>query len=327
MIGQKVAASGFLPDSRSGSKGVGLFRPVTAELHRELGLFARYKYDASELADYLLKQFGASEERIVRVSNELASCCSWLWFKQSPEDDRSKLFKADFCNHRLLCVNCSRRSSFVLLSRYWRRIQALQKLMPGARPYFVTLTIPNTDDLVGGIRLIRASIVKLMNRARKRKTGPFRYVRGAVCCYEVTRGKDDRWHPHAHCLFMLAPGQRIEVTELRQDWSAMTEGRQIRIDPILHQADLLEVFKYTLKVGSDGLSLADRAVAYFLLSGMHLRDAYGCFRGIPDGLELQASEQQDVSAWLDVYYRWAGSGYKRVRSLCPDLREAETCRE
>jgi hypothetical protein len=178
--------------------------------------------------------------------------------------------------------------------------------------------MPNTADLRGGILLLRSSLIKLLNRARKKGTGPLRHVLGVVACYEVTRGKDNFWHPHLHCVFILAPGQRIDATELRLEWSKLTGGRQIKLDALLKQEDLLEVFKYTLKTtksGRDGLSLADRSLAYFLLLGTRLRECYGLFRGIPDDLGDSEEPGEDVSSWNDIFYRWAGVGYRRISSL------------
>lgn len=299
-------------------------RSMQSEIQRDLGLFARYKIDALALAAYLLQEFRAlgiarfNDDRVQRLAAELANCCSYLWFKQHPGEGRSKLHRADFCDHRLLCINCSRRSSFVWLRRLWFAIKGVRKTHPGARCYSGVLTMPNTSDLRGGILLLRSSIVKLMNRARKNGTGPLRHVLGVVTCYEVTRGTDGKWHPHVHCLFVLAPGQRIDAAELRRDWSDLTGGRQIKLDAILKEEDLLEVFKYTLKTtksGQDGLSLADRSLAYFLLLGTRLRECYGLLRGIPDDLDDTNDPGEDVSTWNDIFYRWAGSSFRRVSWL------------
>lgn len=323
---QKGAALGNRPASQDGLNGVRFVNPDSSEIQRELSLFARNKCDGLQLASYLLKHFRQSgfarehDERVQRLAAQLATCCSWLWFKQDPRRDRSRIYRADFCNHRVPCINCARRASFVMLRRSWSRIQLTRQQYPGVRAYSLTLTMPNTADLRGGCLLLRSSLVKLLNRGRKWSTGPFRHVLGIVSSFEVTRARDsEAWHPHLHCILLVAPGQRVDVSELRQEWCKLTGGRQIRIDPLRKQTDLLEAFKYTLKttrIGDEGLSLGDRCLAYFLLLGMRLRECYGVFRGMSDDLQdNQGEEPEDIATWNDVFYRWAASGYRRVTSL------------
>ena len=194
------------------------FGQAQSEIQRELSLFARHKLDALQLGAYLLQHFRQSgfarehDDRVQRLAGQLASCCSWLWFKQHPSRDRTRIYRADFCNHRIPCNNCARRASFVMLRRCWGRIQLTRQKYPGVRAYSLVLTMPNTGDLRGGCQLLRSSLVKLLDRGRKRASGPFRHVLGAVSSFEVTRGRDGHsWHPHLHCILLLAPGQRVDI--------------------------------------------------------------------------------------------------------------------
>ena len=87
---------------------------------------------------------------------------------------------------------------------------------------------------------------KLWNRKRKRLTGPFKAVLGAIVSTEVTKGPAG-WHPHFHVLLSMRRTQRVDVNELREEWCKLTGGRQIRLDVLKTDSDVVEVFKYAVK--------------------------------------------------------------------------------
>jgi hypothetical protein len=115
---------------------------------------------------------------------------------------------------------------------------------------------------------------------------------------------------------------RISASELRHEWDILTGGRQLRLDPLLQESDVVEVFKYAVKpadldkcghASTDGVRT--RFQIYQALKGARLIRGFGCYFNVQD-IELQERESvEDLGKWLDLMFRWSGSDYELYHIL------------
>lgn len=138
---------------------------------------------------------------------------------------------------------------------------------------------------------------------------------------EVTKGPAG-WHPHFHVLISMRRTQRVDVNELREEWCKLTGGRQIRLDVLKTDSDVVEVFKYAVKpvdVDSSGRILEGavqvRHQIYESLRGARLIRGYGIyFNCVEPDLE-QAEEIEDLGDWVDLIFKWMGDNYALVETV------------
>jgi hypothetical protein len=158
---------------------------------------------------------------------------------------------------------------------------------------------------------------KLWDRRKRRGTGPLRDVLGAILSVEVKLGTGGKWHPHFHILITMPRKCRVSASELRHEWDILTGGRQLRLDPLLQESDVVEVFKYAVKpddldkCGQSSIEgVRTRFQIYQVLKGARLIRGFGCYFSVQD-VDLQERESvEDLGKWLDLIFRWMGSEYK-----------------
>jgi hypothetical protein len=172
-------------------------------------------------------------------------------------------------------------------------------------------------DLKASLAIGMKAWGKLWKRRVNRGTGPLRDVLGAILSVEVKLGTGGKWHPHFHILITMPRKCRISASELRHEWDILTGGRQLRLDPLLQESDVVEVFKYAVK--PDDLDKCGQASIegvrtrfhiYQVLKGARLIRGFGCYFSVQD-VDLQERESvEDLGKWLDLIFRWMGSEYK-----------------
>ena len=121
----------------------------------------------------------------------------------------------------------------------------------------------------------------------------------------------------------------IDVSELREEWSKLTAGRQIRLDRLKSESDVVECFKYAMKPADlvqgkiDPAGVAARYHVYKTLSGRRFIRGYGCYFGVKEP-DLEQSETLDeVAEWMELLYRWnfGRKEYDLVRrTACADVK-------
>jgi hypothetical protein len=197
---------------------------------------------------------------------------------------------------------------------YLDRWQVIREERPDLKPYLITLTIKNGDDLEERQSHLTASLRRLMDRRRNFNSNvrgaPWTElckVEGAVYTHELTN-KDKGWHPHCHMIALCASEPSQEA--LSAEWHVITKDsfivdvRPITGDPA---EGFMEVFKYAVKFSD--LSLADNWEAAQILKGKRLLNSFGLFRGVQIPESLLDEPLDDLPYW-DRFYRYLSGEYQ-----------------
>jgi hypothetical protein len=244
----------------------------------------------------------------------LAGCGNYLHFREYYTVDKVRLHNAQFCKQHLICPLCAIRRGAKALGAYLARWEVIRTERPDLRPYLVTFTVKNGDDLQERQTHLTKSLRKLMDHRRNFNAGVPRApwtelckAEGAVYTLELTN-KGNGWHPHCHMIVLAAsePSQgalSIEWDSISGD-SFIVDVRPITGDP---SEGFMEVFKYAVKFSD--LSLADNWHAAQLLKGKRLLGSFGLFRGVqvPESL---LDEPLDSLPYWDRFYRYVGDEYR-----------------
>jgi len=241
----------------------------------------------------------------VNEAHKLSVCSSYLVFRNYYTVDDVRLYAASFCKKHLLCPMCAIRRGSKMLKAYLDKYETVRAENPGLKPYLVTLTVKNGDDLAERITHLRSAL-KRMTHARRNYlsgSGPFvEFARsqGGFHSIEVTN-RGEGWHPHVHMIWMCSSEPSQEA--LSGHWLALTGDSYIVDTRPLHDPveGFLEVCKYALKFSD--LSPADNFHAYQVMSRQRLIDAHGLMRGVqvPENL---LDEQLDDLPFIELFYRY-----------------------
>lgn len=107
-----------------------------------------------------------------------------------------------------ICRSCAKERTNTLREKYLDCIQSMKN------PALWTLTLVDSDDLVGDVDRIREAFAKL----RRRK--PFRYaIRSGLYAIEVTPGKTKRFRVHLHALL---DAHYVSQAALSKVWKELT---------------------------------------------------------------------------------------------------------
>ena len=250
----------------------------------------------------------------IKTAAGLATCGNYLHFREYFTVGKVRLHSASFCRQHLVCPLCAIRRGAKALGAYLTRWQVLQQDRPDLRPYLLTLTVKNGDDLEERQAHLSKSLRKLLTHRRHFNGGIPRApwtelckAEGAVYTLELTN-KGKGWHPHCH-MIVLATSQPSQ-TALSAEWHKIT-GDSMVVDcrPILGDPveGFMEVFKYAVKFSD--LTLADNWHAAQILKGKRLLNSLGLFRGV-DIPESMLDEPLDGLPYLDRFYRYLGDEYR-----------------
>lgn len=278
------------------------------------------------------------QKTLLRTSERMLSCASWLKFRDFIEHRETRLVDARFCGRTALCEACARRRAVQVGQTYVPKIEAALGASEGRIAALLTLTIKSTEDLRAGLELLRASFHNLRKRALRHWTNPKRHpfseackMAGGVAALEVKRSKlkpGSLWHPHLHVLVVL--DDYIDQKRLSEEWKALTGGsfivdiRRIRDDDVI--AGVREALKYPVKFGD--LSAADCVQAFLAFRGVRQGRrinplcSFGCVRAqLPDVNDFD--EETLSGAFLEWYAKWdsAKSRYRleNGRSVSAEL--------
>lgn len=250
----------------------------------------------------------------MKTAASLASCGNYLHFREYFTVGKVRLHNATFCKQHLVCPLCAIRRGAKGLGAYLTRWQVIQQERPELRPYLLTLTVKNGDDLAERQTHLTKSLRKLMDHRRNFNAGVPRApwtelckAQGAVYTLELTN-KGNGWHPHCH-MIVLASSQPSQ-SDLSAEWHKITgdsmivDCRPITGDP---SESFMEVFKYAVKFSD--LTLEDNWHAAQILKGKRLLGSFGLFRGvqIPESL---LDEPLDELPYWDRFYRFIQGEYQ-----------------
>lgn len=275
-------------------------------------------------------------------------CGKWVNFRRatSGPDQAWKLRAGRFCQQTHTCQVCAILRGGRTLGAVVPKVLAALESRPAVRPYLITLTVPNGDDLRATLDRLLKSLGRMMwqfRDAQRRKTGSkaMRPVVGGVGQVEIKRGAGGQWHPHYHGLWLvdrsIAADQckPLDYSAMYAAWCQAVEAphanwnaQPLRSEKKRHLGagaeayrealigDLLEVIKYTVKFESDG-NYGD----YWTIAGQvrrkQLLRAFGILRGIevPEELIDEQLNWEELE-FIDRFYRYAG-GAKYVEVSAP----------
>lgn len=256
----------------------------------------------------------APTPQTIRAAANLATCGNYLHFREYFTVGKVRLHNATFCKQHLICPLCAIRRGAKALGAYLTRWEIIRAERPELRPYLLTLTVKNGEDLDERQAHLTRSLRKLCDHRRNFNSGVARApytelckAQGAVYTLELTN-KGNGWHPHCHMIVLAAsqPSQEalsIEWHKITGD-SYIVDCRPIVGDPA---EGFMEVFKYALKFSD--LSLADNWEAAQTLKGKRLLGSFGLFRGVQVPESLLDEKLDDLPYW-DRFYRYLKGEYQ-----------------
>lgn len=261
------------------------------------------------------------------VLRRMEGCAEWLRFRYYYTADRVRLGNMHTCQVPLLCQFCAVLRAAKQLRAYFERFNFLMFGHPNLKPYLLTLTVANGEDLDERLKHLQDSFKIYCNRRRTyfkngRGFNEFCKIEGAVFTYEVTRSqKDFSWHPHIHAIVLVDENNPIDFphegtnkqkndSQLSKEWHSITGDSYIVDCRPLSQKPIdgfLEVFKYTLKFSE--MHDWDKFTAYFKLRGKRLMGSFGLFRGV----KVPENESDTMPAdlpYVEMIYRFGSNGYE-----------------
>ena len=249
-----------------------------------------------------------------KAAASLSTCGNYLHFREYFTVGKVRLHNATFCKQHLICPLCAIRRGAKALGAYLTRWQVIQAEHPELRPYLLTLTVKNGDDLEERQAHLTKSLRKLLDKRRNFNAGSRGHpwtelckAQGGVYTLELTN-KGKGWHPHCH-MIVLASSQPSQ-TALSAEWHKITgdsmivDCRPITGDP---SEGFMEVFKYAVKFSD--LTLEDNWQAAQILKGKRLLGSFGLFRGVQIPESLLDEPLDDLPYW-DRFYRFIQGEYQ-----------------
>lgn len=284
--------------------------PKGSELLRKtLGALPRYraaKISTKNFVDYLrTKDFDSPENKAFSLDSRVARldfCGEVLEFKSFHEVNKIRVH-SHYCQEHLACAVCAIRRSGRLLRAYAPKIFSYMKKNPDLRPYLITFTVKNAEDLKPLFNLLRRSFRSFMrkgyehNRGQKKTFCEASRIKAGIASYEIKRGKGSNlWHPHIHLLAFSSSD--FDFVRLRDEWSAeVGQLSNVNVQKVDYSPDvltvdlenatdidilfnnarlggaILEVLKYPLKFGD--LPFDDRFYVWRFFKGARLVQTYG----------------------------------------------------
>ncbi len=275
---------------------------------------ARYAQAHSRTLAMLEHLRGVPAHDATKTAAALATCGNYLHFREYFTVGKVRLHNATFCKQHLVCPLCAIRRGAKALGAYLARWEVIQQERPELRPYLVTLTVKNGDDLEERQNHLTRSLRRLLDRRRNFNAGSRGHpwtelckAQGAVYTLELTN-KGNGWHPHCHMIVLGA--SQIDQQALSAEWHAITgDSMVVDVRPILGDPSegFMEVFKYAVKFSD--LELSQNWEAAQVLKGKRLLNSFGLFRGVqvPESL---LDEPLDGLPYFDRFYRFFGGHYQ-----------------
>lgn len=284
---------------------------------RTMDRYSRGHARALAQAKYLRSIEGAGRyqsDLLTKTATKLETCAQLLEFRAYFTEDTIKLTAARLCEQYKLCPLCAARRAGRGVRRYAARVAHVMSEAPTLKPYLVTLTMRNQDNLDAVFERFMDCKSRLVQRRRDAVKIPPRthsvtmHWDGFVGSLEIKRGRNsDAWHPHVHLVVLsredLATEDRQE--QLSAEWHAIT-GDSFIVDarPFQHPddpaRDLVEVLKYPMKF--QGLSLADAWHAHDLTRGRRFLFSGGSLWGVK--IDLVDEALADDLPYVELLYEY-----------------------
>lgn len=290
------------PDQRQLDEASGI-----EALPRRVSRYGEAKRRALDVAEYI-EQHGDSN-----LSVTVSGCGEYLLFRHYPTIDEVRLHAARLCRKHLLCPLCAIRRGSKAMQAYLPRYEAVRAADGRLRPFLVTLTVRDGDDLGERFRHLHRAQRELWMRKHRRRGSVLDQVEAAVWSYEVKRGSGSgSWHPHLHMVALATAAP--DAGQLSAEWNDITRDSFIvdvrPIDELDPASGFLEVFKYALKFSD--MTPADTVAAFEVLRGRRLVGSAGLFRGIDIPEDLLDVPLDDLP-FVELFFRYGAGRYGLVR--------------
>ena len=273
------------------------------DLAGRLQRYGSARENALRFRDFLL----ASKEN--KLADALGECGNYATFRDYFTVGQIRLSHFCTCKKHLICPLCAIRRGAKALRVYLARVEALMASDAALRPYMVTLTTKNGENLEERFGHLHKCL-RAYHKRRKgtRQKGEVLKASSAVWSYEVTN-KGKGWHPHVHAVWLCH--EEPDAFKLSEEWHQLTgdsfivDVRPLNMtDPV---SSFCEVFKYATKFSD--LADKDRLTAFRTLKGKRLQDSFGDLRG----LDVEPSESDELLEDLPyierLFFYRRGVGY------------------
>lgn len=279
------------------------------ELPGRVKRYGDAKRKALDVAEYMA---GSGIEQ--RTAKTVSQCGEYLAFRHYFTVNEVRLHGAMLCRKHLLCPLCAIRRGAKALKAYLDRWEVIRAEKTALRPFLVTLTVKDGQDLAERFRHLHKAQRELWMRKHRGRGSSLDGVEGAVWSYEVKRGSGSgEWHPHLHMIALAE--HEPDQADLAAEWHNITgDSFVVDVRPISQEdpaSGFIEVFKYAVKFSDQ--PEADTVHCWLTLRGKRLVASSGCFRGVnvPDELD-EALELPFVT----LFYRYLhGRGYSLDRGM------------
>jgi len=255
-----------------------------------------------------------------KLFDRIKSCGDFVSFRIWADTGAVTLDRANFCGHHLLCETCAVRRASASMARYINRYEAQ---VGNLKPYLVTFTVKDGEDLSERLKHLKRGVQELCKRRHRGTKTEWEKTLGGVFSYEVKRGSGSGlWHPHCHALVLVDPKNPLDARVLSAEWGAfMLDSFIVDVRPITGDklsGGFAEVFKYALKTSD--MTHQDRWDAYQVMKRQRLIQSFGCLRGIEDVTEEDEAEDLEQSGeYEEVWCRWFKDRYLILHSIESNL--------
>jgi plasmid rolling circle replication initiator protein Rep len=276
-----------------------------AKAHRRALSIGKYITENIKSNPFMQNEYGG-------IPKKLAECGNYLEFRDYQTVNKIKLTGANFCKNHLLCPLCAIRRASKLTARYLERSRQLQERDGAIKPYFVTLTMKNGEDLrqcLEGIKKANGKMVNQRREALKSRRGLVEMNKAiaGVTAYEVKLGRNSGlWHVHSHAVWLCY--DRPWETELSREWKDLTgDSFIVDVRPVDDALGFIEVLSYAVKFST--MTEEQNFDAYKVLRGKRLVTSFGDFIGIKEPETLTDEPLNDLP-FVELFYRYLdGTGY------------------
>ena len=290
------------PDSLAGETGVEGIEALPAKVSRS----GTAKKGALDVATYM-----ATLPQHQAMGAKVQGCGDYLVFRHYFTVDKVRLHGASLCKKHLLCPLCAIRRGAKSLKSYLDKFEVIQAEKPHLKPFLITLTVKDGDDLAERFKHLYKSQRELRMRQLRGRGSSLDGVHGAVWSYEIKRGSGSgKWHPHLHMIALAE--SKPDQHQLSSEWHNITgDSFIVDVRPISQEdpaSGFIEVFKYAVKFSDQ--TPADTVHAWQTLAGKRLLASSGCFQGVevPETL-LDDPEGFEGLPYIQLFYRYLPSGY------------------
>lgn len=218
--------------------------------------FSTAKTNQYKILNYLRDASSNHPQHIIaKLRDNLGGCGNYLVFHQY--DNKSvRLGKASFCKKHFLCQLCAIRRGCKQVESHVKKLESLQAQNSNLRPFLLTYTVCNGEDLKERFDHLNGSMKRLMQKRRntlkKGTPSEFGQALGGVYSYEFTKSSTG-WHPHVHMIILLEPDHQIDFP-LQGAPKKHSPGEWSLLSPKEKKIEKQKWIKFNLSKKDSGLS-------------------------------------------------------------------------